>query len=68
MYIIHRAPRGRVVLHKSDCPLLDGQYDDGGVRHKAVRFCDALDRAEDCARAQGVRCQVCGWCRPGGSG
>ena len=64
MFVVHQGPRGRVVLHRQECPLLDERYDYGGWRHIQPSFATAVDMADELIRLLGARHHVCGWCRP----
>lgn len=60
-FVVHDGLGGRVVIHRTGCPLLDSRYDDGGDRHPCSCFDDAKDKAR---RLAGGFHRVCGWCRP----
>jgi hypothetical protein len=64
MFIIRRSRPEHVVLHRSDCALLDGQFYELGEHQSADSFTGAAERAQELARACGRDHHVCGWCRP----
>jgi hypothetical protein len=64
MYVIRHGHRGRVVVHRADCGLLDTRFYEVGEREHARTFAAASARAEQLTCVHGHRAHLCGWCRP----
>ena len=64
MFVIRHGRRGRVVVHRCDCGMLDTNYYERGLREAADSFGAATTRAEQLTRPHGHRPHLCTWCRP----
>jgi hypothetical protein len=63
MFVVHHRRRRTTVLHRAECPLLDGRYDDDGWLHVEHSFDGAVSRAQE-LRPFEAKYHVCHWCRP----
>jgi hypothetical protein len=65
MFVIRHGRRGRVVVHRAECGLLDTLFYESGEREAAETFGDASARAEQLTGPHGHKPHLCPWCRPG---
>jgi hypothetical protein len=64
MFVIRHGRRGRVVVHRAECALLDTDYYEAATREIANNFDDANARACEMVRPYGGTPRFCSWCRP----